>query len=93
MAMESESRLSTPVFMGLMSGWDVAEEIRRCDETLPIAVITGWGEAVGSNEQKAAGVDWVITKPFTADRIAELVKDIVQLKDQRAGNRTATVAA
>jgi hypothetical protein len=43
---------------------------------IPIAVITGWGEAVGSDEQKAAGVDWVIAKPFTADRICELVKEI-----------------
>jgi hypothetical protein len=43
---------------------------------IPIAVITGWGEAVGSNEQKAAGVDWVIAKPFTADRISELVREI-----------------
>ena len=47
---------------------------------IPIAVITGWGEAVGSNEQKAAGVDWVIAKPFTADRIAELVKEITRLR-------------
>jgi hypothetical protein len=41
-------------------------------------VITGWGEAVGSHEQKAAGVDWIVAKPFTADRIVELVMAINQ---------------
>ena len=59
-------------------------------------MITGWGEAVGSNEQKAAGVDWVIAKPFTADRIAELVYEINKLNATRrskfhhgAANRTS----
>jgi FixJ family two-component response regulator len=58
------------------------------NKQIPIAVITGWGEAVGSHEKKAAGVDWVVAKPFTADRIAELVRDISQL-----GSRRQTAAA
>ncbi len=66
----------TDVGMPGMSGWELAREIRRTNKQIPIAVITGWGEAVGSHEQKAAGVDWIIAKPFTADRIAELVRDI-----------------
>ena len=66
----------TDVGMPGMSGWELAREIRQLNSRIPIAVITGWGEAVGSNEQKAAGVDWVVAKPFTADRISELVRDI-----------------
>jgi CheY-like chemotaxis protein len=66
----------TDVGMPGMSGWELAREIRQSTSMVPIAVITGWGEAVGSNEQKAAGVDWVVAKPFTADRIAELVREI-----------------
>ena len=62
-----------------MSGWELAREIRLINSSIPIAVITGWGEAVGSHEQKAAGVDWIVAKPFTADRIAELVRDIERL--------------
>jgi CheY-like chemotaxis protein len=61
-----------------MSGWELAREIRQMNAQIPIAVITGWGEAVGSNEQRAAGVNWVVAKPFTADRIAELVQEITQ---------------
>ena len=66
----------TDVGMPGMSGWELAQAIREQSEMIPIAVVTGWGEAVGSDEQKEAGVDWVIAKPFTADRISELVKEI-----------------
>jgi signal transduction histidine kinase/CheY-like chemotaxis protein len=68
----------TDIGMPGMSGWELAREIRQTDKKIPIAVITGWGEAVASHEQKAAGVDWVVAKPFTADRIAELVVAINQ---------------
>src|SRR6185369_14175848 len=43
----------TDVGMPGMSGWELAREIRQIKSQIPIAVITGWGEAVGSNEQKA----------------------------------------
>jgi len=68
----------TDVGMPGMSGWELAQAIRTKNQSIPIAVVTGWGEAVGSTEQKAAGVDWVVAKPFTADRIVELVKEIDQ---------------
>lgn len=73
----------TDVGMPGMSGWELAREIRLINKKVPIAVITGWGEAVGSHEKKAAGVDWVVAKPFTADRIAELVRDISRLGSTR----------
>jgi signal transduction histidine kinase/ActR/RegA family two-component response regulator len=73
----------TDVGMPGMSGWELAREIRLINKKIPIAVITGWGEAVGSHEQKLAGVDWVVAKPFTADRIAELVRDIGRLGSKR----------
>jgi signal transduction histidine kinase/CheY-like chemotaxis protein len=72
----------TDVGMPGMSGWELAREIRQINASIPIAVITGWGEAVGSHEQKAAGVNWVVPKPFTADRIAELVRDIDVARQQ-----------
>lgn len=79
----------TDVGMPGMSGWELAREIRQLDALIPIAVITGWGEAVGSHEQKAAGVNWVVAKPFTADRISELVQEI----NNSAASRYETSAA
>lgn len=83
----------TDVGMPGMSGWELAREIRNLNQQIPIAVITGWGEAVGSNEQKAAGVNWVIAKPFTADRIAELVHDILRHRESARAKPSSIVAA
>jgi signal transduction histidine kinase/ActR/RegA family two-component response regulator len=65
----------TDIGMPGMSGWELARAVRETDGSVPLAVITGWGDAVGSAEQRAAHVDWVVTKPFDADRIAELAAD------------------
>jgi len=82
----------TDIGMPGMSGWELAREIRQINARIPIGVITGWGEAVGSHEQKEAGVNWVVPKPFTADRIVELVREIQQM-DTAAQKNAATVAA
>ncbi|HSS19530.1 MAG TPA: response regulator [Pyrinomonadaceae bacterium] len=71
----------TDVGMPGMSGWELAHAIREINETIPIAVVTGWGEAVGSEEQRQARVDWVVTKPFRAERITELAQEMCKKRD------------
>lgn len=75
-AVQKFDAIFTDVGMPGMSGWELAHAIRESDKSVPIAVITGWGEAVGSDEQKQARVDWVVTKPFRAERISELAQEI-----------------
>ena len=82
----------TDVGMPGMSGWELAREIRQLNKQVPIAIVTGWGELVGSHEQRAAGVDWVIAKPFTAERIAELVREINVRTAARAENLASAAA-
>jgi CheY-like chemotaxis protein len=83
----------TDVGMPGMSGWELAQAIRQQNEEIPIAVITGWGEAVGSNDQRKAGVDWIVTKPFTAERIAELAQQIKKQSCVGTRRDTRTTAA
>jgi CheY-like chemotaxis protein len=83
----------TDIGMPGMSGWELAREIRQLNQGIPIAVITGWGELVGSHEQRAAGVDWVVAKPFTADRILELVREINHRLDSLRPDKVKIVAA
>ena len=83
----------TDVGMPGMSGWELANAIRERNETIPIAVITGWGEAVGSDEQKEARVDWVVTKPFRAERITELAQEIYKQRNVRVPCTTLSVVA
>jgi CheY-like chemotaxis protein len=59
-----------------MSGWELARSIRERDERIPLAIITGWGEAVGSSAQRAAGVDWVVAKPFTVEQITRIAHEV-----------------
>jgi signal transduction histidine kinase/ActR/RegA family two-component response regulator len=66
----------TDVGMPGMSGWEFARAIRERDEQIPMAVITGWGEAVSSTEQEEAKVNWVVAKPFDLDRIVEIAQEI-----------------
>src|SRR5207244_3681360 len=66
----------TDLAMPGMSGWELARSIRERNGQIPLAILTGWGEAVSSNEQRTAKVNWVVAKPFTIERIAEIVKEI-----------------
>jgi signal transduction histidine kinase/ActR/RegA family two-component response regulator len=83
----------TDIGMPGMSGWELARAIREQSKDIPLAVITGWGEAVGSSEQKEAQVDWVVTKPFTADRIAELAREVSRQKKEKPHGVKLTIAA
>lgn len=83
----------TDVGMPGMSGWELAQAIRGQNQMIPIAVVTGWGEAVGSSEQKEAGVNWVVTKPFKTERICELAEDIRRISKAASKRGGLTVVA
>jgi CheY-like chemotaxis protein len=83
----------TDIGMPEMSGWELADAIRKRDSSVPLAVITGWGEAVGSAEQKGARVDWVVTKPFDMRRIVELAREVKHRHAEKIKRSTLTVAA
>jgi hypothetical protein len=50
-----------------------------------LAVITGWGEVVGSNERKAAPVDWVVAKPFDTPQIVEIAQEVFRRREVGIG--------
>src|SRR5262249_2028233 len=70
----------TDVGMSGMNGWELSRSIRQRNKKIPIAIITGWGEAVGSHERLAAKVDWVVTKPFDTSQIAEVAQEVLRRK-------------
>ena len=73
---ESFDAVFTDIGMPGMNGWELTRSIRARDGRIPMAVITGWGNAVGAQEQSEAGINWVVTKPFTAARISELAHEV-----------------
>jgi CheY-like chemotaxis protein len=74
----------TDLGMQGMSGWELASAVRERDAEMPLAVITGWGDAVGSSERSAARADWVVTKPFDAAHILSIAREVARRREARA---------
>jgi signal transduction histidine kinase/ActR/RegA family two-component response regulator len=52
-----------------ISGWDVAARLRARHPQIPIGFVTGWGDQLDPERLAAAGVDFVVAKPFQAHDI------------------------
>jgi CheY-like chemotaxis protein len=92
-AAENFDAVFTDIGMPGMSGWELSRLIRERNAGVPLAVITGWGDVVGSDEQEAASIDWVVTKPFSISRITEIIEEIKRRKTQTRESGLTTVAA
>ena len=66
----------TDVGLPGMSGWELARYIRERNGSVPLAIITGWGDTVSPEEQHEAQADWIVAKPFSVERITSLVAEI-----------------
>jgi signal transduction histidine kinase/CheY-like chemotaxis protein len=73
----------TDLGMPGMNGWELLRLISERDQQVPLAVITGWGELVSTQEEKAARVEWVLTKPFSISQICEIAQEIARRKKSR----------
>src|SRR3989440_6052143 len=83
----------TDVGMPDMNGWELSHALRERDSKIPVAVITGWGEAVGSQERQAAQVDWGGTKPFETPQIAEMAREGLRRRPAQRKPEVAAIAA
>ncbi len=83
----------TDLGMPGMNGWELLRLISERDQQVPLAVITGWGELVSTHEEKAARVEWVLTKPFSLSQICEIAQEITRRKQSREGSTHFTLVA
>jgi signal transduction histidine kinase/ActR/RegA family two-component response regulator len=81
----------TDIGMPGMSGWELSRAVRERDPEIPLAIITGWGEAVSDTDRTAARVNWVLTKPFTLAQISQIVSEVARLAE--ASTEGAPLAA
>ena len=61
-----------------MNGWELSRALRQRNHNIPVAVITGWGESVGTQDRQAAQVDWVVAKPFDTPQIVEMAREVLR---------------
>jgi CheY-like chemotaxis protein/anti-sigma regulatory factor (Ser/Thr protein kinase) len=66
----------TDIGMPEMSGWELAREIRKRSETVPLAIVSGWADAISCDARQAIKADWVVAKPFDIATISEIAKEI-----------------
>ena len=64
----------TDLGMPGMSGWQVAEQIKKINKKTPVVLITGWEVQHKGRELTKSGVDMVVKKPFRVNEILELVQ-------------------
>lgn len=70
----------TDLGMPGLSGWQVAEEIKKINPKTPVVLITGWEIQMGESELKAKGVDLMINKPFRVEQISKSVHEAMEVK-------------
>ena len=74
----------TDLGMPEMSGWQVAEKIKAINDSVPIALITGWNLELNINMSVMLEdwIDFVVQKPFETNQILKLVQEGMVLRDQ-----------
>ncbi len=70
----------TDIGMPEMSGWELASEIRKRSDTLPLAIVSGWADAISCDARQAIKADWVVSKPFDIATIAGIANEVAGRK-------------
>lgn len=70
----------TDIGMPEMSGWELVTEIRDRSKAMPIAIISGWADAISVQTRNAVKADWVVAKPFDINKISNIAQEIAQRK-------------
>ena len=56
-----------------MNGWEFISRIREYDSSIPIIVLTGWGNDIGEEHLKEFDVQKVLTKPVSLGQLMETI--------------------
>jgi CheY-like chemotaxis protein len=70
----------TDIGMPDMNGWELCTEIRQRSRTIPLAIISGWADAISVQTRNAVSADWVVAKPFDINKICNIAQEIAQRK-------------
>ena len=60
-----------------MSGWDVAQEVGQRWPSVPVVLVTGWGEQVEPKSLKAFNIVRTIAKPFNIQDLMQLAGSLI----------------
>jgi|GEM_PF-1556010 len=69
----------TDLTLGRVSGWDIAQAVKKMRHTAEVVLVTGWAAQLDVPDPAARGVDQILAKPFTLDEVAAVL-DRVRLR-------------
>jgi len=72
----------TDLGMPDMSGWEVAERVKKMNRAVSVILLTGWALNLEAEKIKENGVDFTLQKPFSEKDLYELIIDAKKLKDE-----------
>jgi two-component system nitrogen regulation response regulator NtrX len=75
-----------------MNGLDTLAEIRKIDEALPVAMISGHGTITDAMQATRLGAFDFIEKPFTSERVLVTVAKGLEVRELRQENRELKLA-
>lgn len=62
-----------------MNGDQLAVEIKKVQPTVPIILLTGFGDLISASGEKIEGIDLVVTKPFTMEMLRNAILEAGKL--------------
>jgi CheY-like chemotaxis protein len=63
--------------MPQMSGYEMANAIRKIDRAVPIVLLTGFGDMILAEGRKPDNIDVVLSKPVTMEKLEQTLKSVV----------------
>ena len=74
----------TDLGMPEVSGWDVAEGVKKGSPETLVALVTGWGAQLERESARQRGVDWILPKPFTLEEIGRVLSQAAGLHEGKS---------
>jgi DNA-binding response OmpR family regulator len=69
----------TDLGMPEISGWEIAREVKSKNPQVPVILITGWGTQYEDEDLSDRGVDLVLSKPFSWERLLDAIGKMLSL--------------
>lgn len=66
----------TDLGMPEVTGWDVARAAKARRQDLPVVLLTGWGEHVGTEAPRGVRVDRMLTKPVPRSAVLAVIAEL-----------------
>ena len=67
----------TDLGMPVVSGWEVAKRAKAKNPKTPVVMITGWGEKYEDIDLASRGVDLMLAKPLSWDKLLSSVEKLL----------------